>query len=270
MGIPVEQWEFLLMEAAQRRDEVGPEVAAPREEQLPVAKERASEPGAGRAPVRIEEMMICSEAGDVLHSWECPESDLRINFLGFVSQKARLLRNALPLGAFDRVEFSRPNARFVAQIGAGRGIIVRSALGPGAADNGARSTKSSAPSAPPSATVRAHASTYFHEALKVPGALAAGLHFSDGSGSTQSLSKSFPADALDVLRRSANDAFRVLKLQGFNASRARWSYEQAIVECALWQRGACLAVAVSRQNFELDPRAIDDAVESFLAAEPKS
>jgi hypothetical protein len=265
------QWEFLLMEAAQKRDESGPPEAAP-EEKIPSVRERRAAPAdaAAQGLVRVKELMICSELGDVLHSWECPESDLRINFLEFISQKARLLRNALPLGAFDRVEFSRPQERFVAKVSPGQGIVVRTSTGEPANVANAKTPRGSAPSAPPSPAIRTSAAAYFDEALKLPGVLAAGLHFSDGQGSTHSLSAAFSAEAVDVLRRSANDGFRVLALQGFNATRARWNYEQAVVECAVWQKGVCLALAVARQHLEVDPHAIDDAMETFLAAEPNT
>jgi len=265
------QWEFLLMDAAQKRDESGPLETAP-EEKIPSTRARtaAGADAALRGAVRVQELMICSELGDVLHSWESPESDLRINFLEFISQKARLLRNALPLGAFDRVEFSRAQERFVAKVSSGQGVIVRAATGDAAPDTNGRPPKGSAPSAPPSASVRSGAATHFDEVLKLPGVLAVGLHFSDGQGSTHSLSPAFSPDAVDVMRRSANDAFRVLALQGFNATRARWKYEQAIVECALWQKGVCLALAVARQHLEVDPHVINDAMENFLAGEPKS
>jgi hypothetical protein len=265
------QWEFLLMEAAQKRDESGPPESVP-EEKIPETRERKAPvvDAAQQGDVRVKELMICSEMGDVLHAWECPESDLRINFLEFISQKARLLRNALPLGAFDRVEFSRPQERFVAKVSGGQGIVVRTATGEAKEDSSARSSRNSAPSAPPSPALRMNAATYFDEAQKLPGVLAVGLHFSDGQGSTHSLSPAFSPDAVDVLRRSANDAFRVLALQGFSANRARWCYEQAVVECAHWQKGVCLALAVARQHLEVDPHAIDDAMETFLAAEPKT
>lgn len=265
------QWEFLLMEAAQKRDEA-PEPTAPaeapatRSAPAPVPMRDESEPGL----VRVEELMICSEAGDVLHAWECPKSDLRINFLEFISQKASLLRNALPLGIFDRVEFTGSTGRFIAHIAPGRGIIVRTATGPAKPEIATKSSRQSPPSPPPSSALKTLAERHFQESLTLAGLLAAGIHFSDGSGSSHSLSTSFPKEALDILRRSANDAFRVLQLQGFGATRARWIYDEAVVECALWKRGACLALALSKRALDLDTRSSEEAIETFLEAEPKS
>lgn len=262
------QWEFLLMEAAQKRDEEGP-VKAAEPIVLPTRRKKLeAAPVSAADSIRVEELMICTDLGDVLHSWQCSESDLRINFLEFISQKARLLQNALPLGAFDRVEFSRTNERFIAKVGAGQGIILRMVNGSNGDATSAK--KNSAPPAPPSAEVRASATKHFEEASKLPGVLAVGLHFADGNGSTHTLSPTFTPEAVDVLRRSANDGFRVLALQGFHARRANWKYEHTAVECAIWPQGVCLALAVSRQSLEVDPQPINDALESFLAAEPKN
>jgi hypothetical protein len=103
----------------------------------------------------------------------------------------------------------------------------------------------------------------------VPGLLAAGLHFADGTGLVHSRAKTFEPEALDLLRRSASDGFRVIRSQGFKANRARWNFENAIIECALWDRGASLALAVSSQSVDLDPDAAATAAEQFLIAESK-
>lgn len=265
------QWEFLLMEAAQKRDEI------PAAEKVEEEIKKPAPPTPPPAPVaadkdqaRVEELMICSEAGDVLHAWECPKSDLRINFLEFISQKSSLLKNALPMGTFDRVEFSNPTGRFLAQVGPGRGIIVRIATAPSIGPATPPSNRPAPPPPPPTPIFKSQAEGRFKDTLNLPGLLAAGLHFGDGTGFSHSLSSTFRSDALDILRRSANDAFRVLHLQGFAANRARWIYSDAVVECALWKKGACLALALSRQSLDVDPQTSVDAIESFLASEPKS
>jgi hypothetical protein len=260
------QWEFLLMEAAQKRDEApAPPEKSPEEEFIAGIEVAPAKVAAERQRTRIDELMICSEAGDVLLAWECRDADMRINFLEFVSQKARLLRNALPLGTFDRVEFRGPEGRLVAQISAGRGIVVRSS--PVAAEELTGERKG--PPAPASASprVKSKGEEMFRKALTSPGLLGATLHFVDGTGLSDSVSPSVKAEALDVLRRSANDGFRVLGQQGFRATRARWSFADAVLECANWERGACLAMAVSRHAFDLDPAGVSRAAEMFADAE---
>jgi CheY-like chemotaxis protein len=268
------QWEFLLMEAAQRKDEApapappGTEGSSPETEFLSMidAQRAAKTPVTERARVKVDELMICSDAGDVLMAWECKDADLRINFLEFISQKARLLRNALPLGMFDRVEFSGPDGRMVAQIGSGRGIVVRTSKTAAARDlkKGDNLPHVLTPA------LKFKAETAFASVKSLSGLLAAGLHFADGSGLNHSVASTFQPEALELMRRSANDAFRVLQLQGFKTNRARWSFENAIIECALWEAGVCLAATFSRHSIELDPEASAHAIEKFVASETKT
>jgi CheY-like chemotaxis protein len=269
-------WEFLLMEAAQRRDEApAPELAPPQTDyQSPEAEflagieaERKSKPAAERARVNVnvEEVMICSDAGDVLLAWQCPDVDIRINFLEFISQKARLLRNALPLGAFDRVEFSGPQGRMVSQIANGRAIVVRTTSNAPVEEkkrvNGTHILTSA---------LKFRAETAFAGMQSISGLLAAGLHFSDGTGLNHSVASTFKPEALELLRRAASDAFRVLHLQNFKATRGRWRFEQAVIDCAFWEEGVCLALTFSRHSVDLDPQASARALDKFLAHQSKA
>jgi CheY-like chemotaxis protein len=262
------QWEFLLMEAAQKRDEAPPEVPAENAASAEadwvagIEAERQGKPAAAeRGRINIEELMICSDLGDVLLSWQCNDADSRVSFLEFISQKARLLRNALPLGAFDRVEFLGPNGRMVSQIGSGRGIVVRSS-----SSNFAGPLKSNGRAPTLTPAVKFRAETAFSGIQSISGLLAAGLHFTDGSGINRSIASTFQPDALELLRRAANDAFRLLHLQGFKPIRSRWTFEHAVIDCAFWDEGVCVALIFSRHSVELDPQGSANAIEKFLTA----
>jgi CheY-like chemotaxis protein len=149
-------WEFLLMEAARMRDEGAEDAAAseagtpqpgrpiptPRETQFfqklppsatgavsgtPGARPGASPEGPELRP-EIAEMLVCSVQGDVLYEWQCPDSSARVSFFEFLSQKARQLSAALPLGQFERIEMCAPKSRVTAQIGNEHAIFVRANL----------------------------------------------------------------------------------------------------------------------------------------------
>src|ERR1043166_5466224 len=146
-------WEFLLMEAARRRDEAGeappgtplPEaqasVAAP--PPTPGVEAKASVAPAAPAPSKVvpfpvpdarsfareetnqvagdlrpetTEMIVCSVQGDVVYEWQCPDSNARVNFLEFLSQKARQIGVGLSFGTFERLEIMSPRSRVVAQV----------------------------------------------------------------------------------------------------------------------------------------------------------
>ena len=159
-------WEFLLMEAARRRDEATESAAPPAPSSIqtdaalatelmalppierlttPVVpvieamREQVEMSAPGLAPGRnlseasrpqVEEMLVCSLQGEVLHEWKCVNPNNRVGLLEFISQKARQLAQGLPLGNFDRVEISGPNTRAVAQIQDDRALFVRSSLVP--------------------------------------------------------------------------------------------------------------------------------------------
>lgn len=157
-------WEFLLMEAARKRDEDGdsapsdqsdtsfptpaPHPVSERPTPVVMAAVEAApvldplsqaiieplgavpvNPGQALQP-QIEEMLICSLQGEVLHEWHCPNTNGRIGFLEFLSQKARQLAQGLPVGEFDRVEVNGASGRVVAQIHPDRALFVRSSLAP--------------------------------------------------------------------------------------------------------------------------------------------
>ena len=129
-------WEFVLMEAARKRDEAGERSASLRVDSEPAAGVLAEAAGlsASSAPLemgdpgkpQIEELLICSVQGDVLYQWQCRDWGKRIGFLEFLSQKARQLAKGLPLGDFDRLEAQDGQARVIARIQADRAVLVRS------------------------------------------------------------------------------------------------------------------------------------------------
>ncbi len=147
-------WEFLLMEAARQRDEAGetPPPAGHTDSAfsvnatLPVVERHltsvvpvieinqavlgAADPGGHGRPAealrpQIDEMLVCSLQGEVLHEWKCANPNGRVGLLEFLSQKARQVAQGLPLGAFDRLELDGPQGRVVAQLEADRALFVR-------------------------------------------------------------------------------------------------------------------------------------------------
>ncbi len=149
-------WEFLLMEAARQRDEGADSgvpsggadegfptpVAVPSSERhtpaiVPViesatriSSEAPLSPQAERLKAevsqpRVDELLVCSLQGEVLHEWQCNNTNGRVGFMEFLSQKARQLARGLPLGDFDRLEMDCADCRVVAQIQSDIGLFVR-------------------------------------------------------------------------------------------------------------------------------------------------
>jgi len=74
---------------------------------------------------KVEELLICSAHGEVLHQWQCRNVDVWVNFFEFVSQRAQRLAQALPLGKFDRLEILSGDSRAIMIIAADRGVMVK-------------------------------------------------------------------------------------------------------------------------------------------------
>ena len=134
------QWESLLMEAARLHDEgqqfLEPDaagLAAVEPAPAPVT-EAGMEGPAVAGPVvatagetRIEEIILCSGAGEVLYDWESKSLELRLRLLGQVEQQAAQVSTLAPVGRFDRLEILTPEGRIVCQVQPDRRLFVRSA-----------------------------------------------------------------------------------------------------------------------------------------------
>ena len=126
----VGQWESLLMEAARLTDEglkplepteAGPGLAG----SAGVAIAEAAEVPPGQA--RIEEVVLCSGAGEVLYEWESKSLELRLRLLEQIEQQATQLSSLAPVGRFDRLEILTADARIVCQVQPDRRLFVRRA-----------------------------------------------------------------------------------------------------------------------------------------------
>ncbi|MBC8001948.1 MAG: response regulator [Opitutaceae bacterium] len=154
-------WEGLLMEAARVKDEfvepVVPETAevpdvgeaqksrkpAASPERRPDATDVARRLAGVQAisglesslltaqdgrPTRIDEFLICTEQGEVLYEWQCPQTSARISLLEFISKKSQSFDNGLPLGPFERIEIEAPKSRTVIKVMENKGILMRASL----------------------------------------------------------------------------------------------------------------------------------------------
>jgi CheY-like chemotaxis protein len=131
-------WENLLMEGARLIDEgttfftlPAPEPESPEPDlDQPVAP--AEMPthtvlDLALGGVRIEEVALCSGAGEVLYEWECKPIEPRLELLNQVEQQAAHLNSLAPFGRFDRLEIQTGEGRIICQVQPDRRLFVRSA-----------------------------------------------------------------------------------------------------------------------------------------------
>ncbi len=149
------QWEFLLMEAARQLDEETESAAKkPNEDdgkeisldslpdmflsqKKPVDPEaivaQVGEPVEGlpispvedEKPNRVDEIVVCSPQGDVIYEWQSVDTEKRISFLEFLSQKSQQMGSKLNFGKFDRLEILTAKSKIVAQLQPDCGVLIR-------------------------------------------------------------------------------------------------------------------------------------------------
>lgn len=123
-------WESLLMEAARLNDEgqtfLEPDEAGPGTTELgQVAVAGSEELLSGQ--MRIEEVVLCSGAGEVLYEWQTKSLELRLRLLEQIEQQAAQLGGVAPVGRFDRLEILTQEGRIICQVQPDRRLFVRRA-----------------------------------------------------------------------------------------------------------------------------------------------
>ncbi|HWN96921.1 MAG TPA: response regulator [Methylomirabilota bacterium] len=123
-------WEFLLMEAVRKRDEVAGEKAAEEAQELArqTSSDNASEPAAvldrAEAAPTINEMMVCSETGEALFATHPNQAQVRCDwFLELVKSSVRIAA-LLPVGDLERVEFVSAPGRMIVRLQDGHGVFL--------------------------------------------------------------------------------------------------------------------------------------------------
>lgn len=125
------QWESLVMEAARLHDEAlgaaprpaaGPAGAAG--PQVPPAP--AALPGPSAPARRIQEIVLCSNTGELLYEWQATQVGHRIQLLNQLTKLSTSLAQSLSLSRADRLEIETRNDRVAILLQPDRRVLVRS------------------------------------------------------------------------------------------------------------------------------------------------
>jgi len=268
-------WEELLLQANQAGDRV--KVRGPAEMTPPPVenKTRQSPPSfppqpLGELPATgrpdIEEVLVCSAQGEVLHEWRCAELDQWIKFLEFVSQKSQRLAQGVALGEFNRLEILLEGFRIVVIVTADRGVMIRTAK-----EGAARATRAviqrRASRFAVSEETKEKLSDWLRRAPSARGVLVRGLRFTDQTITCDLDSRDFPVSALEQAARSVADTFQVLNAYRLSPIRLIWHYSRAALHCAGREDGTMLvAVALTRAG-ETDSETLNRLMSGFRTLE---
>lgn len=119
-------YEFLLMEAARLRDEGAQFDGAEPPAEAASAPAPAPLEALPAEPPRIEEVLLCSGSGEVLHYHGGESADPALSLLSQVEQQALQLSGLAPLGRFDRFEVVLKSGRIVCLVQPHLRLVARS------------------------------------------------------------------------------------------------------------------------------------------------
>ena len=274
------QWEFLIMEAARKKDEMAageveraladipsepgaaaalpPELYAP--ELAPGGETPAPEITAqDLAPPTITQMLVCSARGEILHNWQVLNSDAWIGFLEFLSQRAQRLSQSLDLGDFDYLEIESPRACFLLLLSAESGVMIRSEM-----------------AAPPTETIEDGNEEPIKEALiawqqlvpPAPGELLRALHFPDKTFVCDQLRSPFRMATVEQAWGCVTDAFHVLAANRVVADQLVWHFQNGTLYAARRRDGTVFGMLMGPSAAEPDGGSADALVQGFRLRQP--
>ena len=87
------------------------------------------EPTVETAPVQIEEVLLCSGTGEVLHDWQCKSPDQRLALLELAGLHGAQIAAAGMFGRFERLEIRSKEDRSICHVRLDRRLFVRSSGG---------------------------------------------------------------------------------------------------------------------------------------------
>ena len=120
-------WEFLLMEAARKRDETVAGAEAGTVEEPAAPPPAAPAPAPAPAPEAeqpvINELVVCSEEGEPLYA-SAAQALARCQLCMAVVESGALLRRLLPLGDLERIEFMSVPGRMLVRLQEGKTIFL--------------------------------------------------------------------------------------------------------------------------------------------------
>lgn len=112
-------WEFLLMEAARKRDEM----LAPEDTEGGAAS-------VGRTPADsdVKEVVVASEKGQILYERGSADAATRVAVLTLLRSVSRSLEQSQPFGPLERVDFMSQPERMVARVTEMGGVFMRGTI----------------------------------------------------------------------------------------------------------------------------------------------
>jgi CheY-like chemotaxis protein len=275
------QWEFLLMEAARKKDEMAvvegeraladiPSQPAVAEALPPELYEPELPPGGETpapattapdlAPPTITQMLVCSTRGEILHNWQVLNSDAWISFLEFLSQRAQRLSQSLELGDFDYLEIESPRACFLLLLSAVSGVMIRSEMPAPRTETIEDGNKE---------PIKVALIAWQKLAPQAPGELLRALHFPDKMFVCDKLPSSFRMATVEQAWGFVTDAFHVLAANRVVADKLVWHFQNGTLHAVRRRDGTVFGVLIGPSAADPDGGSVEALVQGFRLCNTK-
>jgi CheY-like chemotaxis protein len=294
-------WEFLLMEAAQMRDEAGstiedslpPSANAPVTE--PCLEEKSSMPAAsdsGKSSITrvvtheirtdflpaesccesgrpvVDQVLVCSCHGEPQYEWRVKNPDFWVHFLEYLMRKAHQMGQELALGTFRRIVMEDGSERTTAILLADRVALVRAHFSNpfGIPENNSNSTEPGSRSQWPRVAPEfaAEVVRWLRELPDQVGVLAAGIWMGRERLGLRNWSDSLPEEVLGRTWCHLAEVVHVLKTHRLPSVAITWNYDQGALRSSVRKDGFGMGLLTTGDEARRSSNPGDSLLRAFL------
>ena len=217
-------------------------------------------PAMAVVPSSVEDVLICSSLGEVLHEWKCQNLADWLKVLEYIMPPAEQMGQLMTLGDFQRLEILTPEARLVV-IAAPEGSVMLRLKNLSAVPPVAGGTVISE-------AMKEQATEWLRHTPSVRGVLLRGLRFADQTIVCDVDSRDLTAAALEQSYRLVADTFQWLFVRKIFATQLVWSHSRAALHCVRRGDKTIFGVMASNKNNEADLPALNRQLTEFQELNP--
>jgi CheY-like chemotaxis protein len=199
---------------------------------------------------RIREFLVCSYHAEVLHEWQCPAVEPRLQWVEAARDRSERLTQHLPLGPVDRLEFQAADGRLLIRFQEDGAILMRSTTG-------------EEPGPPGPGQFHQSMGGWLARHAQIRGMLAAGVVRPPQPAVTQTGAGKYRREGLAVAWECVQELFNLAPQQGIDPWQIRWVYEQAQLYGVRRQDAKILVMFLVKDPKALDATAVEKVFREF-------
>ena len=203
----------------------------------------------------VQDVLICSAFGEVLHERQCRHLADWLKVLEFVLPQAEQLGRLMTLGEFHRLHILTAGARVIVLASAEGSVMLRVNHGtaPAPAASGGSFNE----------TGKAQATEWLRQAPSVRGVLLRGLRFPDQTIVCDVDSRDLTVTALEQAYRAVADTFQWLQPRQLPSGQLVWHYDRTALHCVRRADKSILGAMASAKPGETDEAGLNRQLAEF-------